>query len=326
MRVVVEWFTTHLELKITALVLAVALWIYTSGQARVEARVAVIVDPVAAKLAPSMALADIVPREFTVVVSIPDDRAAAAPSVIEPRLDLRTRTEEGAQILRLTPALLGLDPSVRILRSEPPDLALTATLERREEAAVAVVPPPVRGLPAGVEARLVLDAATVRVRGPSRQVQTLRAAGLAALPVELRAVGADLADERSERVVLVLAPPQGIEVLEPVLASVQLRPLPGQRQRLELPLQLALDPALLGRWRVVPRSGRLWVTVSGPENLLKALRTDEVAAYAVVRSSDGFPATGGTMVVPVRVVGPAWMTTEPATAELEVAPVVDPQP
>ena len=317
-----HWLTAHIELKAVSLVLAVALWLYTSGQARVDVRVHVQVDPATALLPRDVAMTGAAPRDFHLVLSVPREHLGGVPSTIVPRIDLRGRgVRSGTVAIAVTPPLLGIDSDIRILRSEPPGIReLVVELDAKEVAAIPVRAPEVRGVPAGMLADCVVDQPLVRVRASPAVLDRLRRGGLTALPATAPATAVPADGERRERLVLAFAEP-GVEVLDPVLATLRLTPIGGVRQRLDLAVHFALAPDLLTRWRVVPRRPRITVTVHGPETLLRELRSDQLTAYAVVADGEALPVAGGTVGVPVRVVGPPWLWADPATIEVDIAPV-----
>ena len=116
-----RWLTKHLELKIVALVMAVAVWSYTRGQSRTEITVPVLIDPQAVILPPGQSLAGVDWREFRIVLSVPREELPNVPPLIEPdRIYLRRESVSDQRIVvPVTSRMLGLDPDWRLMRTEP---------------------------------------------------------------------------------------------------------------------------------------------------------------------------------------------------------------
>ena len=126
-----RWITSHLELKIVALVLAVAVWSYTRGQSRAEVTVPVLIDPQTMILPAGARQASVDWREFQVVLSVPRAQLHIVPTAIEPdQIYLRRLPVIDGQItVPVTARLLGLDAALRLVRVHPPAAAtLTVTL------------------------------------------------------------------------------------------------------------------------------------------------------------------------------------------------------
>ncbi len=67
-----ERLVEHWELKVVALVIAVALWLYTNGQVRIERSVNVVVAPSAVLSLPDgYRVTSITPQNFTINISVP---------------------------------------------------------------------------------------------------------------------------------------------------------------------------------------------------------------------------------------------------------------
>jgi hypothetical protein len=316
------------ELKLVSLVVAVALWIYTSGQVRVERVATITVRPEAvAGLPAHLQVVQITPAEFTIVVSAPvsrlDELHLDRP---DPRLRIdRDHLRPGPVEFPLTAHALGLDSDLAIVRTEPADLrAVTVVLGRVAEETLAVEIPPVIGLPPGIAATVGPDLSRVRVRGDEDALRRLVAGNqrVSFRPVELRGIDPALAAERSERIILDPVPGP-YTVLDPVGARIALRPAREQASELQLDVQVLLAPDQLGRWRLDPERPQTTVRVSGPENLMRGLRADEVAAWIDLRRP---PAPGAAEELPVQLRAPPWLRSEPARVRIVLRPAAESAP
>lgn len=319
-----SWLTSHWDLKLVALVLAVALWTYTTGQVHVERTAAVTVtDQAVANLPERSRITAISPREFKVRLSVPSSRAGELPlDALEPRLALSPQaTIERGQVFPITARSLGLPDDVRITAIEPDNVReITVSLDLETEADLPVEPPAVTGLPPGLEASLQLDLTLVRLRAPGAEVERMRAAKMRVRfePVDLAGVDPMLARPRQERVVLTPSA-AGFAVLRPVHATITVRPRPGQPRQVTVPVEVLGSRDLLRSVAVGIDQPRAVLVLRGPENQLAALKPDQdLTAY--VRLRDDL-APGQPHELPVGVLAPPWLAVEPATARVTLVPL-----
>jgi hypothetical protein len=316
---------SHWELKTVSLVLAVALWLYTAGQVRVEKTIEITVtDQAVQGLPDDHQLTTITPREFKVRLSVPTNRLSElSGDTIVPRLTL---TPEGvrrrSQGFPITSAALGLTSDIRIDAIEPENVReITVSLDQIAEADFDVEPPAVGGLPPGIEATAPqTDVTRVRLRAPAAELERMR---VAALRVRFRAVALDgtdalLARPRQERVALtpIEAP---YKVLRTVYATFTVRPRPGVPKVVTVPVEVLGSRDLLRSMAVDIDQPRLALTLRGPENLLTALRPEaDLVAYVRLRD-DLVP--GEPHELPVGVLAPPWMAVEPALVRVTLNPL-----
>lgn len=323
--------TSHWELKAVALVLAVALYVYTSGQVRVEKTFTVSITDAAVKGLPSdYQVVGITPRDFKVQLSVPSSRLADLESeTILPRLEIRPEqlTAEEAS-WPLTSAVLRLSNDIRIQATEPPDLReIMVRLDRVTEGTLPAEPPHLAGLPAGLDATVRLDQTLLRVAagGDVLDVLSRDHERVRFQDVDLRSIDSGLATERQERLVLTpLAPAleTPYRVLDPVTAVVVIRPLQGVPKELSAPVKLLAGKDVLRSMEVSVTPPRVALTVRGPENRLAALNVEELTAY--VRLPDDIAPDQAGHDLPVEVLAPAWLVVEPATVRVTAAPLAKP--
>jgi hypothetical protein len=80
-------FSEHWELKLVALVIAVALWLYTNGQVRIERSINVSVTSASVQSLPKgYRVTEIRPDKFTVNLSVPVSQVGGLRNAIVPHL------------------------------------------------------------------------------------------------------------------------------------------------------------------------------------------------------------------------------------------------
>lgn len=317
--------TAHWELKVVALVLAVALYIYTSGQVRVEKTVTVSITDSAVRGLPSdYQVVNMTPREFKVVLSVPTIRLTDFENEnLAPRLEVRpeqlaTKTASWP----LTSHLLRLANDIRIESTEPIDIReITVQLDRITEDSMPVEPPHLSGLPAGLDAIVRLDQTLVRVAAGGAVLELLKRdrERVRFQDIDLRAVDANLAAERQERLILtpLAAPSQTpYHVLGQVGATVTIRPLLAMSKEMPANVQVLCGKDLLRSVELTLTPPRVTLTVRGPENLLAQLKSEDLTAF--VRLHDDL-APEATHDLPVEILAPPWLVVDPAQVKVTLS-------
>lgn len=322
--------TAHWELKAVALVLAIALYIYTSGQVRVERTVTVALSESSVRgLTGDYQVVSITPRDFKVQLSVPTSRLPDVEGeALTPRLDLRPeqlQSEEGA--FPLTSALLRLPNDIRIVATEPSDLReITVKLDRITEGSLAVEPPHLAGLAEGLDAVVQLDTTMVRIAAGREVLEVLHRdhERIRYQDIDLRAVDPKLPGEHQERVVLTpLAAPQETpyKVLGQITATINVRPLLGLTREISAQVQILAGRDLLRSMDVTLTPPRVQLVLRGPENLLRNFKAESITAF--VRVPDDLPPDSNRELL-VEVLAPSWLVVEPARVRVNITPLVKP--
>lgn len=322
--------TDHWELKAVALVLAVALYIYTSGQVRVDKTMSVtLTEAVVRGLPNDYQVVNITPREFKVQLSVPTSRLSDLESeTVSPRLELRPEQLVGLSASwPLTSHLLRLPNDIRIIATEPADIReVTVQLDRITEGSLPVEPPHLAGLPAGLEASLSLDVSMVRVTtgGGALDLLSRDHERIRFQDVDLRAIDPGLTTERVEKLVLTPLPsPQETpyRVLGSVTATITIHPLLGMTRELSAPIQVLGSRDLLRSVEVTLTPPRAALTVRGPENLLKDLKPESLTVF--VRLADDLT-PDANHDLPVEFLSPSWLVIDPVQVRVLLTPVTKP--
>lgn len=310
----------HWELKLVALVVAVALWLYTNGQVRVERTLNVIVNRTAVQSLPAdYRVNAIEPQGFTVKVSVPMNQAGSLRNPIVPNLVIGgDAVMRGEQRFPITSNLLGLDDDLRIERIEPENLSeVRVAFALITEDYLPVEVPAIKGLPDGIQATLAIEPTRVRVRGTREQLDQLKARGqrLVFDPIVLDGVDPTLQVARKE-VVALTHQDQNLEVIDRVTATVTLSPQQGATKEVAVPVQLLAAKDFTSRFTVELSQPQVVLTLHGPASLLSGLQAEsELTAYVALRPTIEL---GVPVEVPVGVMGPSWATYDPVTIRVTV--------
>ncbi|MCX8040796.1 MAG: hypothetical protein N3B15_09555, partial [Planctomycetota bacterium] len=248
-----RWLLADWRLKLVSLVIAIALWSYTSGQVRVERQVQVELSPArVGGLPPGLTVAAIDPPDFVAVISLPANKTQALrEGVLRPHLELPRAREAGTVELTLTSRLLGLDSDMRIVRTDPALRSIGVRLARLITATLPAEPPPVLGLPSGLSAEVRLDRTRIEVRDSAERLAMFEASGepLRFAPIRLDGIDPALSAPLEERVALHVV--EGLpQPLDPVVATVIVAPARSASATLQVPVALLLPARHSGRWRV----------------------------------------------------------------------------
>ncbi len=303
--------TARWELKLVALVTAIALWLYTGSQSRVERIVAVRISESSVVGVPDdWQITELTPREFNVTVNVPVARSDAAPEFLSPRLELRPdATKDGKQSFDLTRRLLGLGGDVLIVHTDPQGIrAIDVRLDQVVATELPIETPQVL-VGTGVEATVQVDLTVVGGRGARGGFVPARAAHTRVrfAPVDLAGQVDDVAGERVERVTLtpILAP---YRVVNPVVATITLRSIPAVKRGVPLPVRILGAREVLGAFDVELSPPQVTVDLGGPENLLKTLSPESDLTAYVRLPADLEPNTPREL--PVQLFAPTWLTVD----------------
>lgn len=319
-----RWLLAHWDLKLVALVLAVALWMYTTGQVHVERVFTVTVsDRAVVNLPERSRITGISPREFRVRVSMPASRADdLVADRLTPRLELDPQAAaRRGQSFPIAPRILGLGDDVRVLAVEPDNVREIAVgLDQEAEADLPAELPLITGLPAGLEASLSIDLTLVRVRAPSEALERMRQARTRVRfeAIDLQGVDPLLAKPRQERVALTPATAD-FSVLHTAHALITVRPRTGGTRQVTMPVEVLGGRDLLRSLAVDIDRPRIPLSLRGPENLLAALRP-EVDLCLYVRLRDDL-APGLRHELPLGVAAPAWLSVDAGSVGVTLTPL-----
>ncbi len=315
-----ERLLEHWELKLVALVIAVALWLYTNGQVRIERSVTVVVSPSAVQSLPEgYRVTTITPPNFTVKISVPVSQVGSLRNSLVPHLLISgDAVLRGEQAFPITSRLLGLDDDLRIDRIEPEGInEIRVTFALITEDYLAVEVPAIVGLPPGIEAGLAIEPTRVRVKGTREQLDDLKARNQRVAFDAIIFNGIDPAMHASRKEVVNLSPKdQQLDVIDRVTATVTLSPQQGATKDVGVPVQILAPKDFTSRFAIELSQPQVVIGLNGPANLLQGLRPEtELTAYVALRSTIEL---GVPVEVPVGVLGPAWATYKPVTIRVTV--------
>nr|MBA2480333.1 hypothetical protein [Planctomycetota bacterium] len=322
-------FTAHWELKVVAIVLAAALWIYTSGQVRSERSVDVQLRPnLVTGLGDTYQITSITPIEFRVTLSVPSSRSEELqPQVLTPRLEIRANAlGSRSQTFPITSSTLGLTNDVRILRTEPESLReIVVKWDSIIEYDMPVEMPELINVPPGMTADVKLDRTIVRVRAANDVID--RRQKVRFQPIDLGVISDPKAMVGEEqRIILRKVSGLPYNVEQDLGATVVLKPLPASMVVPAVPVQVLMAREDIGRYRVELVPAVVNLTVHGPENLLKTLKpASDITAYVDLRGASDLNVARD---LPVSILGPAWLTSDLVTVQpkLEAVPPDVPLP
>ncbi len=334
----IRLLTAHWELKLVALVIAIALWLYTNGQVRHERTIIVrLPDSAVQSLPEGYRITDILPqaREFSIKLSLPESMLHSLNAdAMVPRLVISADAlSSGQQSFAVTNRILGLDDDIRIVRVEPESVQEIRVLFAAVTADyLAVEQPRLLGVPEGVEATVVLDQTRVRVRSTRQEIDRLLQANqrLVPEPVVLSDLDPQLQQVRTERLRLTIVNPK-LTVLDQVTATIMLKPVVTVRQALSLPVHVLAASEVFARYQIAISPPVATITVRGAENVLHALHPDtDLTAYI---NLNHLPQPGVPLELPVLVVGPGQLSYEAGQVRVTISmlqpqslPVVEPVP
>jgi hypothetical protein len=312
----------HWEIKLVAIVLAVALWIYTSGQVRSDRTVDVTVrEEQITGLGDNYQIRGISPRQFRVTLSVPSNRWTLLPDndLLLPRLEVRpSALDKRMQEYSLTSAMLGLPSDIRIVRTEPENLrSLTVQWESIREDDLPVEPPAVENIPSGFDADVHLDVDLVKVRAGAEIIEQERRQKhrVEFRPIRLGPVKVDPTSPKTLTVALTPLPSLPYRVQRTPMATVTLTPLPASMPLAAVPVQVLLPREAVGHVQVDLFPALAMITVHGPENLLRELKSEQVTAYVDLRRA---AEPGAPRDVPLALLAPTWLTFDPITVRATV--------
>ena len=170
----------HWQLKILALLLAVALWFFVGSSERTEIALALPIEYVG--LEGPLTLDG--PRREMVDVHLQATRWAAervSPATVRVRVDV-SRLREGDNVVHLVPESVQAPPGVRVTRLAPAWATVRTT--QAETRTVPVIPQlHGRPAPAHVLGPVVVEPATVQIKGPRTTIEARTA--VETLPVDV---------------------------------------------------------------------------------------------------------------------------------------------
>ncbi len=312
------------QVKLVALFLAVALWFYTSGQARVEKTVAVKVPLAAVQGLPSYYRIDTIsPAEFEIEVDGPMNVLGRLERrALTPRLEINTAAlAAGKQTFSITNQVLGLDGDARIQRTTPEGVArdgITVTFGKIEIRDLWVEPPQLINVPAGIEPALSLEEGRARVEGPLSALDEIERRGgkVRFEPVSLAGIGTQIDKPDTRRIPLMPALPPSLRLAKPAFAQLTLKPLDAPRQLVSLPLHILAPPDFNRRYQVELGQQQVVMAVRGPRNLMAGLGSDSLTAYVNLQRSFDLNKTDE---VPVGLLAPPWVTWEPTSVRVTIS-------
>ncbi|MBA3684195.1 MAG: hypothetical protein H0W72_03025 [Planctomycetes bacterium] len=314
----------HWQVKLVALFLAVALWFYTSGQARVEKTVVVKVgDGAVLGLPPEYRISSIAPGEFEIVVDGPMNVLARLEKRgLAPRLEISTTAlQANKQVFPITNQVLGLDGDARIQRTTPDTVArdgITVTFGKIAIVDIWVEPPQLIDVPPGIEPSLALEEGQARVEGPLGALDEIDRHGgkVRFQPVSLGRFDTQIEKPETRRIQLTPALPTSLRLAKPAYAQLTLKPLDAPRQLVSLPLHVLVPPDFHRRFQVELGQQQVVMAVRGPRNLMAGLGPDSLTAYVNLRRSFDL---NKTEEVAVSLLAPPWVTWEPSAVRVTVS-------
>ncbi len=325
----IRLLAAHWELKLVALVIAIALWLYTNGQVRHERTILIrLPDNAVQSLPAGYRVTDIQPqaREFAVKISLPESmlHSLTADAVV-PRLVISADAlSSGMQSFPITNRILGLDDDIRIVRIEPESVQEIRVLFAAVTADyLSVEPPRLIGVPEGLEASVELDQTRVRVSSTREEIDRLRQGNLKLIPepIVLTDLDPQLQQERRERLKLTIRSTK-LSVLDQVTATIILKPVVASRQVLSLPVHVLASNEALSRFQIEVSPPVVTITVRGAENLIHALHPDtDLTAYV---NLNHLPQPGVPLEMPVSVIAPGQISCESVLVRVTVT-ITQPQ-
>ncbi len=319
----------HWQVKLVALFLAVALWFYTSGQARVEKTVVVKVPDAAVQGLPADYRIDtITPREFEIEVDGPMNVLGRLEKrALTPRLEISaTALAAGKQTFPITNQVLGIDGDARIQRTTPEGVAregITVTFGKIAIRDLWVEPPQLIDVPAGIEPALALEEGRARVEGPLSALDEIERRGgkVRFEPVSLARIGTQIDKAETRRIELSPTLPPSLRLAKQAFAQLMLKPIDAPRQLVSLPLHVLAPPDFNRRYQVELGQQQVVMAVRGPRDLMAGLGSDSLTAYVNLRRSFDL---NKTEEVPVGLLAPPWVTWEPTSVRVTVSLAVKP--
>jgi hypothetical protein len=325
----IKLLTAHWELKLVALVIAIALWLYTNGQVLHERTLVVrLPDSAVHSLPDGYRITDIQPaaREFSVKISLPENmlHSLTADAVV-PRLVISADAlSSGMQTFPITNRILGLDDDIRIVRVDPESVQSIRVLFAAVTADyLPVASPRLIGVPQGLEATVVLDQTRVRVSSTRAEIDHLRQSEqkLAPEPIVFDDLDPLLPQVRQERLKLTIRNPK-LTVLDQVTATILFRPVTTTRTVVSLPVHVLALHEVFSRYQIDLSQPVVSVTVHGPENLLHALHPDtDLIAYVNLSQ---LPQPGIPVDVPVTVIAPPQISSDAVTIRVTISMLQQP--
>ena len=319
--------TAHWELKLVALVVAVALWLYTNGQVRIERSINVSVTSASVQSLPKdYRVTEIRPDKFTVNLSVPVSQVGGLRSALVPHLVISgDAVLRGEQTFPITGSMLGLDDDIRINHIEPDTVReVRVVFALITEDYLPVQIPPIVGLPDGIEATLAIEPTRVRVRGTRVQLDLFKTRNQRVSYDAISINGIDPAMQTSRKeIVLLTLKDQQLDVADPVTATVTLSPIRSATKEMSVAVQILAPKDFTNRFAIALSQPQVVLGLHGPANLLNGLRPEtELTAYVAIRPTIEL---GVPVEVPVGVMGPTWATYDPVTIRVTVT-VLPPRP
>ena len=310
----------HWELKLVALVIAVALWLYTKGQVHIERSINVNLTPSSVQSLPEgYRVTEIYPDKFTVNLSAPASQVGGFRSAIVPHLVISSDAiSRGEQTFPITGSMLGLDDDTRINHIEPNTVReIRVVFALITEDYLPVQVPPIVGLPDGIEATLAIEPTRVRVKGTRAQLDLFKTRNQRVSYDAISINGIDPAMQTSRKeIVLLTLKDQQLDVADPVTATVTLSPIRSATKEMSVAVQILAPKDFTNRFAISLSQPQVVLSLHGPANLLNGFRPEtELTAYVAIRPTIEL---GIPVEVPIGVMGPTWATYDPVTIRVTV--------
>ena len=312
--------TAHWELKLVALVVAVALWLYTNGQVRIERSINVSVTSASVQSLPKdYRVTEIRPDKFTVNLSVPVSQVGGLRSALVPHLVISgDAVLRGEQTFPITGSMLGLDDDIRINHIEPDTVReVRVVFALITEDYLPVQIPPISGLPDGIEATLAIEPTRVRVRGTRAQLDHLKTRNQRVSYDAISIDGIDPAMQTARKEIVALTlKDQQLDVVDRVTATVTLSPVRSVSKDIGVAVQILAPKDFTNRFAISLSQPQVVLGLHGPANLLNRLRPEtDLTAYVAIRPTIEL---GVPVEVPVGIMGPTWATYDPVTIRVTV--------
>ncbi len=275
------------QVKVVAFFLAVALWLYTSGQARIERTLQVRIGDSAVKSLPGdYQITEITPREFRVDIDGPSTLLGDLALDVQPALVIAADAlAQGQQTFPITERVLGLPGDVRLQRINPENLReIRVAFGRIVEGQAGLLEPTLVEVPKGLDVTVSVKQGLVRLRGPQAVVDEYtrtdpppRRIGFE--PLRLASIDPATAAPTAFEVELTPRPPATVAVLGAVEATVTVIPRLSAHKLETVPVKLLVPHDFHERYRVELSASQVSIGVHGPQNLLRELQPGDLTVY-----------------------------------------------